>query len=115
MKEPYVKFYGTFTDGDQALRVYGVDAAYIRRTYPGGIEFFAGHHEVYKWIPNGEVWIDSAFPPSEVEYIVGDHELPEYYKMKIKHLLYEDAHQQANQIELQARKTGHSSIHLRRF
>ncbi len=113
MRQPYVRYYGTFSDGHQDLRVYGVDAPYIRRTYPGGIEFFAGHHQVYNWIPEGEVWIDSAFPPSEVEYIVGDHELPEHFKMKIQHMLYEAAHTDANKIELRARRAHKPSISIR--
>jgi hypothetical protein len=113
MEVPRVKLLGVVNDGSQNLRVYAVDAPYIRCHYPSGIEFFAGHHEVYPWIPDNEIWIDAAFPLQEAEFFTFDHELPEHWRMKIKKMLYAQAHELSNNLELAARRRGKPSGRFR--
>ncbi len=116
MNSPYVKKLGEFWYKNRQLTIWSVDAPTIRsnpRQYPGGIEFFAGHHAVYSWIPAGQIWVDSDFRRSEKEYIVFDHELPEEYKMTVMKMLYEPAHAQSNLQETAARVHGVPSGRLK--
>lgn len=104
--EPYIKLLGSFSDGLQLMKAWTVDATYVRAHYPNGIEFtMGGHHLVYPFIPDNEIWLDSALPPEELNYTLHDHELPEHYLMKFKYLPYSKAHNIANARELQARKS----------
>ena len=111
---PYIKCLGTFSDGLQMMHVWTVDASYVRVTYPNGIEFtMGGHHEKYPFIPTNEIWLDSALPIVELEYTLFDHELPEHYRMRFKHMSYSNAHELSNIKELSMRRLGRPSAYFK--
>jgi hypothetical protein len=57
-----------------------------------------GHHEVYPWIPDGEVWIErGSAGPDRTAILV--HELVEWALMKWDGLPYDRAHALANAAE----------------
>ncbi len=112
MKPPYARDLGTHVYNGRTLHFWAVDATYIRRNYPRGIEFtMGGHHYVYKWIPRGEIWLDSALPIDELQY-TARHEEEEEYLMAVKRVSYEYAHHVANQVEAVERRANKPSIHF---
>ena len=89
-----------------SIKVYKVDGAYIRNHID--IEFaLAGNPGRYKFIPDGEVWIEAAIEERDDEdaRAIVTHELTEYRRMKEEHEAYEKAHEHANTAEGQIRKT----------
>jgi hypothetical protein len=91
------------------VQVYFVDGSYVRDNID--LNFTqGGHHYVYDWIPDTEIWLDSS-NRNEYQFILL-HELRERNRM-LGGLSYYFAHDDANTIEQQARnkpETVHSLI-----
>ncbi|MFA5937427.1 MAG: hypothetical protein WC822_06155 [Candidatus Paceibacterota bacterium] len=85
-------------------RVYLVNATYIRKRWDTNFTM-GGHHYVYPWIPEYEVWIADELPPYERKMTVL-HEFTEIIPMS-QGIKYEDAHHHyANKAEGKARHGG---------
>lgn len=83
------------------LKVWLVDGTRIRDTI--SIEFIGGgHHYVYPWIPENEVWIEVSVPDADRDSFLV-HELHERALM-IRGMEYELAHEMANQLEKHVRE-----------
>lgn len=92
-----------------SIQVYFVDGSYVRDNIDPNFTQ-GGHHYVYDWIPNTEIWLDSS-NRNEYQFILL-HELRERNRM-LGGLSYYFAHDNANTIEQQARNkpgTVHSLI-----
>lgn len=84
---------------NDVVRVYFVDGKFIRDNIdPDFTE--GGHHYVYGWIPESEIWLDD-HNRDELQYILV-HELHERSLMA-KGVDYDTAHEQANIKEQEAR------------
>lgn len=87
--------------------IWIVDGAKVRREL--FIEFFAGGHDQrYKFIPEGEIWIDNSVSVEELEFTI-IHEIFERELMK-QGMNYVPAHHLAAQEELKARINKTESI-----
>jgi hypothetical protein len=96
--DPRRRLWGTTATG---LRVWLVDGPIVRRDYD--IEFTdGGTDQRYKWLPCHEVWIENEGTTQEKKFVLL-HELYEH-RLMCRGLAYDDAHQQASQRELEARK-----------
>lgn len=62
-----------------------------------------GHHYVYKFVPENEVWVDDSLNPDEYGYVIF-HELIERNLMKYDKLTYNQAHDIAIVYEEKIRK-----------
>ena len=85
----------------KGLDIWIVEGPKIRKELFTGF-VYGGHHECYKFIPPGEVWIDNAISVEEFEFTVM-HEVTEYFAMKDGGMSYDKAHEIANEEELKAR------------
>jgi len=95
---PRIKEWGKTTTG---LTVWLVCGPTIRRDLD--VEFTDGGHGLrFSFIPKSEVWIESEGTVKERQFVLV-HELYEH-KLMARGLGYEDAHQQASNRELEARK-----------
>lgn len=84
----------------EGFHVFLVDAEYVRNNLD--IDFNLGtHHGVNKFVPEGEVWIDSRISPSEIEAII-THEVKEA-KLMEEGMEYEEAHEIATRKEKEVR------------
>jgi len=82
------------------LNVWIVDGELVRGLY--FIDFTqGGHDKVYKFIPEGEVWIDDDVGQKEMKFVLL-HEIHERNLMK-KGMKYDTAHQSSSAIEAYAR------------
>lgn len=87
--------------------IWIVDGAKVRREL--FIEFFVGGHDQrYKFIPEGEIWIDNSISVEEAEFTI-IHEIFERELMK-QGINYVPAHHLAAQEELKARINKTESI-----
>jgi len=79
-------------------------------------EFTAGsHHQVDPYVPEDEIWIDSAVSQAEKLFVIL-HELYENDLMIKEHLDYDPAHDRANAIEQRCRRNSkHLAGNLRKF
>jgi hypothetical protein len=78
------------------LKVWIVDGFIVRCLF--FTDFTEGGHEfVYKFVPEGEVWIDNALNPEEIKFVL-IHEFHEMELMK-KGWSYEKAHKDSSKIE----------------
>jgi hypothetical protein len=78
------------------IKVYIVNGKKVRDWFD--IEFTeGGHHEVYDYVPEGEVWIDDAITPKERPFILL-HEMHEL-KLMEKGVKYEKAHEECSNLE----------------
>jgi histidinol phosphatase-like enzyme len=83
----------TLPDGTDVRLVDGVQVRNDGHTdYIGG-----GHHLVYDWIPENEIWIDTEVPELDRAFILS-HELTERGLMR-SGVSYDDAHDAANAFE----------------
>ncbi len=81
---------------ESGIKVYIVNGKKVRDHFD--IEFTeGGHHEVYGYVPEGEVWIDDGIPPSERPFILL-HEMHEL-KLMEKGVSYEKAHEECSSLE----------------
>ncbi|MCX7834341.1 MAG: hypothetical protein N2490_09050 [Ignavibacteria bacterium] len=64
---------------------------------------YGGNPEVYKFIPEGEIWIDNSINCEELELTIL-HEINESKLMKEHGMTYLDAHDSSLSVELQMRK-----------
>jgi hypothetical protein len=87
------------------LKVWLVDGGAIRDKL--SVDFsLAGHDRVYKFIPHGEVWVESYLSPADKKVIL-IHELTERELMGKGHS-YENAHMYANDVESRFRNEPHN-------
>ncbi|MBI1888596.1 MAG: hypothetical protein HYS15_01545 [Candidatus Spechtbacteria bacterium] len=92
----------------EGLDVWIVNGSFIRRKILS--EFlFGGNDHVYNFIPEGEIWLDSAINAVELEYTV-QHELTERNLIAKKGLSYDEAHKIASVEEQQSREKNHALI-----
>ena len=84
----------------------GVTILYVRgdivRQWIDPAFIFGGHDLVYRYIPEGEVWIDIRQDPREIPFTLA-HELCERELMS-RGWYYRDAHQRATEVELKLRQ-----------
>jgi len=79
------------------LSFYLVDGGKVRNNDEA--EFIGGgHHLVYKWMPDNEVWLEETFPKDERVFF-SMHELLEYLTMKYDKYSYDKSHDIANHYE----------------
>lgn len=82
---------------DNGLTVWLINGRLVRSAF--FIDFMdGGHHLVYPWVPEKEVWIDDDLVPAEYPYVIL-HELHERDLMS-QGFSYNKAHPQASKIEL---------------
>ncbi len=92
----------------EGLDVWIVNGSFIRRKILS--EFlFGGNDRVYNFIPEGEIWLDSAINSVELEYTTR-HELTERKLMAEKGLSYDEAHKIASVEEQQSREKNYALI-----
>jgi len=81
---------------ESGLRVYIVNGKKVRDHFD--IEFTeGGHHEVYDYVPGGELWIDDAIQAQERPFILL-HEMHEL-KLMEKGVSYDKAHEECSSLE----------------
>ncbi len=81
----------------EGLNVWIVDGDEVRRDiYPAFL--YGGNPQRYPFIPQKEIWIDNAIAAEEFEYTVA-HELLERSLMARQGMSYDDAHNQALELE----------------
>lgn len=96
-KEVYIKKLDEYKGAD----VWVVDGKIVRDIY--FLNFTeGGHHFVYDFIPQKEVWLDNDLKPQERDFVLL-HELHERYLM-FTGLTYESAHRSSSIIEHKCRK-----------
>lgn len=71
------------------IRVYLVNGSFVRKNYLTDYTM-GGHHWVYSWIPDCEIWLDDMQNSFEIKYTLL-HELAEIRGM-LMGLSYEEAH-----------------------
>lgn len=79
------------------LKIYLVDGTYVRNTYDSDF-VQGGNPERYKWVPKGEIWVDESTPKQEVPF-VSLHECDEANLMSTKGEDYDQAHDEAKELE----------------
>jgi hypothetical protein len=89
----HIKKYGGTENG---LKVWIVNGRLVRSDY--FIDFVeGGHHLIYPWVPDQEVWLDDDLRPSELPFVLL-HELHERSLMA-KGWTYDKAHADSSKIE----------------
>lgn len=89
------KLLSTTTTG---LKIYLINGRLVRSAF--FIDFMdGGHHFVYPWVPQDEIWIDDDLSPSEYPFVIL-HELFERQLMSEGHS-YNYSHPKASKIELE--------------
>jgi len=91
----------------KGLEVWIVDGAKVRRELYTDF-LFGGNDQRYKFIPEGEIWIDNSVSVEELEFTI-IHEITEREFMK-QGMSYAKAHELATQEELRARINKTESI-----
>lgn len=82
---------------EDSVQVWAVDGAAVRNRFTSRF-IGGGHHWVYPWIPENEVWIEEATPEEDQPYYLL-HELHERKLMQRDALDYDTAHARAEQLE----------------
>lgn len=83
------------------LRVVVVNGQVVRDLFsPDWV--YGGHHYVYPWIPEGEIWIEDALEDTD-KFFVLLHEARERKLMSVDGWPYERAHADATSLEQEAR------------
>ncbi len=89
----HIKKYGQTKDG---LTIWIVNGRLVRSDY--FIDFVeGGHHLIYPWVPDQEVWLDDDLKPAEFPFVLL-HELHERSLMA-KGWTYDKAHADSSKIE----------------
>jgi hypothetical protein len=68
-----------------------VDEKKMGKDWKGKKPYIGGHHEVFQYIPENEIWISNQDPENK-RFETGVHELTEYHLMKDKGMSYSQAH-----------------------
>jgi len=90
----------------EGFNVWIVDGAVVRRdVYPSFL--YGGNPQRYPFIPHHEIWIDNAIAAEEFEYTVA-HEFLERSLMARQGMSYDNAHNQALELERTMRRTDDS-------
>jgi len=102
MMEQVDKVHRKFHDyGPDEVKIFQVDGVSIRNNIM--VDFIGGgHHLVYDFIPENEIWIEYSHGPDEQRMILA-HELVEHLLMKHKGIKYNEAHNKANNVEAKLR------------
>lgn len=79
------------------LKIFTVNGEYVR-DHADSDYVQGGNPERYSWIPQGEIWIDATTPEDELPY-VALHECDEANLMHSHHEGYEQAHDEAKELE----------------
>jgi hypothetical protein len=91
-----------FIDTFRGLKVYLVDGLFVRNHI--NVDFtMGGTVQRWKFIPDGEIWIDECLHDLDQKATIR-HEAKEYYEMRDKGLTYNKAHEKANVVEREYRK-----------
>ncbi|MEK7512588.1 MAG: hypothetical protein AAB601_00115, partial [Patescibacteria group bacterium] len=85
------------------LVVRELDGGIVRRSFDP-LFIVGGHHEVYDYVPKGELWLDANMDPKEMPYHA-IHEAIEYKLMR-RGVGYDTAHECAHAAEREARRRG---------
>ncbi len=98
MAEPWKRLWVVLSSG---VKVFLVDGDHVRNEIE--VEYtLGGHHYVYEWIPEDEVWIE-VVPDVHDRLCNLFHELYERTVMKEYGFNYDVAHQMASSMELEYR------------
>lgn len=92
-------------DGPEGIKIFCVDGPSLRNTHKDfeKDDFIGGgHHYVYRYIPENEIWIENIADAEEQRKILA-HELVERMLMRHLHLKYEVAHRAASEVEMALR------------
>jgi Mn-dependent DtxR family transcriptional regulator len=92
-------------DGPEGTKIFCVDGPSIRNTYKDFAKddfIGGGHHYVYKYIPDNEIWIEHMEDTEEQRKLLA-HELVERMLMKHLGMKYESAHHIASGVEMELR------------
>lgn len=95
-------YYKWYCDIGRGIRVWLVNADIVRKKFDADF-MEGGNSEVYKWIPDNEIWVDRILNKEEIPLIVL-HEFVESVHMKRDGLSYDDAHELASGTEWERRK-----------
>lgn len=87
--------------GPEGLKIFQVDGESIRNDVKADF-IGGGHHLVYTFIPENEIWIEYGHSMDDQRKILA-HELVEYMLMKHKSMRYIEAHNKANKLEAKLR------------
>jgi len=84
-------------------KAFSIDGDYIKNNY--SMDFVEGGHDlVYDYVPNSEIWVDANINHNDFKFVLY-HEFVERTLMDLKQLQYEDAHNIANYLEHEKRKS----------
>ena len=88
---------------EDGTKVFLVNGGYVRDNFD--VDWvWGGHHFVYKWIPEDEIWVErhESDPHDTIALIT--HVVIEYKNMKYKKEKYPKAHENASLKEKQVRQ-----------
>lgn len=95
--EAYLRVYRTVGP----LTVWIMDGEVIRNWVH--VDFTEGDNQQHSpWMPKGEIWIDACNEDEADVTLI--HELHEFNRMRLDGLSYDEAHDSANTVEIQARR-----------
>lgn len=100
--ELYRRRYCLLPDKDGAVEIWLVDGCLVRCYYKTDYTE-GGHHLVYPWVPEKELWVESNLMAEEIPYIVA-HEYTERRIMRDDEIDYDRAHEIAAEMEFDLRK-----------
>lgn len=106
----HLEHYLTLPDPKFAIEVLIVDGNLVRSFYKTDYTE-GGHGYVYRWVPKGEIWIETAVDRREMPFIVV-HEYLELRLMRDAGLDYDTAHTICSRIEFQMRKNQRIKLFL---
>ena len=95
------QFIGTVNNGK--IRIFLVNGGFVRDQLDTDF-VWGGHSLAYKFIPDGEIWLERHDSDEHDLVSILAHELDEYIEMKYNHKSYEDAHAMALKLEKLVRR-----------
>lgn len=98
----YRRRYAVIPDKEGPITVWLVDGCLVRCYYKTDYTE-GGHGEVYRWVPKGEIWVESNIDADELPYIVA-HEYTELRLMRECGYEYDRAHAICAEMEFDLRK-----------
>jgi len=101
-KDSWKRFYKKVKVDSDEIKSFLVDGEYVRDEL--SIEFaLGGHHYVYDFIPEDEIWLEPTEHTRDIEDNLA-HECYERKLMKYDKLTYEEAHSKASTFERDKRE-----------
>lgn len=98
----YAGKYTTLPDQEGPIAVALVEGCLVRSIYKTDYTE-GGHHYVYKWVPESEIWIERDMHEAELPFLIA-HEYSELRLMRDEGMAYDAAHQIASKIEFALRE-----------